>query len=147
MRLWSIHPKYLDRAGILALWREALLAQKVLKGETKGYKNHPQLTRFKNHKYPMKAIAYYLGEILNESKRRDYKFDESKIGEKGKVEKIPVTGEQLKYEFMLLIKKLQKRDIEKYNELINFKTIECHPLFEKVEGNIEKWERIRHKSY
>jgi len=31
MRLWTIHPKYLDRQGLLALWREALLAQKVLR--------------------------------------------------------------------------------------------------------------------
>jgi len=34
MRLWSIHPKYLDRQGLLAVWRESLLAQSVLiKGE------------------------------------------------------------------------------------------------------------------
>ncbi len=46
MRLWSLHPKYLDRQGLLAVWREGLLAQKVLQGKTKGYKNHPQLKRF-----------------------------------------------------------------------------------------------------
>ena len=38
MRLWSIHPKYLGTKGLVALWREALLAQKVLQGNTKGYK-------------------------------------------------------------------------------------------------------------
>ena len=27
MRLWTLHPKYLDAAGLVALWREALLAQ------------------------------------------------------------------------------------------------------------------------
>ena len=43
MRLWSLHPKYLDKLGLLGLWRESLLAQKVLLGKTKGYKNHPQL--------------------------------------------------------------------------------------------------------
>ena len=43
MRLWSIHPRYLDSMGLVALWREALLAQAVLRGETKGYKFHPQL--------------------------------------------------------------------------------------------------------
>ncbi|WP_368086417.1 pyrimidine dimer DNA glycosylase/endonuclease V [Nitrosomonas sp. Nm34] len=26
MRLWSIHPKYLDAKGLLALWREGLQA-------------------------------------------------------------------------------------------------------------------------
>lgn len=34
MRLWSIHQSYLDRQGLLAVWREGLLAQGVLlKGE------------------------------------------------------------------------------------------------------------------
>jgi hypothetical protein len=46
MRLWSVHPRYLDRQGLTAAWREALLAQKVLTGTTRGYRNHPQLVRF-----------------------------------------------------------------------------------------------------
>lgn len=34
MRLWSIHPCYLDSKGLIALWRESLLAQAcLLKGE------------------------------------------------------------------------------------------------------------------
>lgn len=48
MRIWSLHPKYLDTKGLVALWRETLLAQHVLSGKTKRYKNHPQLARFKN---------------------------------------------------------------------------------------------------
>lgn len=37
MRLWSIHPRYLDTKGLVALWRETLLlAQAVLFGNTKG---------------------------------------------------------------------------------------------------------------
>lgn len=63
MRLWSIHPKYLDAKGLVALWREALLAQNVLLGNTKGYKNHPQLIRFKNHTDSISAIGFYLHEI------------------------------------------------------------------------------------
>lgn len=63
MRLWSIHPKYLDRIGLIALWREAILAQKVLKGETKGYRHHPQLIRFKSHCDPEGAIGKYLLEV------------------------------------------------------------------------------------
>jgi len=43
MRIWSLHPKYLDSKGMVALWREALLAKQVLLNKTKGYKNHPQL--------------------------------------------------------------------------------------------------------
>ncbi|WP_338140756.1 pyrimidine dimer DNA glycosylase/endonuclease V [Candidatus Nitrotoga sp. 1052] len=27
MRLWTLHPCYLDSRGLVALWREALLAQ------------------------------------------------------------------------------------------------------------------------
>lgn len=43
MRLWSLHPQYLDAKGLVALWREGLLAQAVLAGQTRGYKRHPQL--------------------------------------------------------------------------------------------------------
>jgi hypothetical protein len=48
MRIWSLHPKYLDAKGLVALWRESLLAKQALESKTKGYKNHPQLNRFKN---------------------------------------------------------------------------------------------------
>nr|WP_253280607.1 pyrimidine dimer DNA glycosylase/endonuclease V [Arcanobacterium phocae] len=47
MRLWSIRPSQLDRAALIAGWREGLLAQKVLAGLTKGYRHHPQLERFR----------------------------------------------------------------------------------------------------
>ena len=32
MRLWSLHPCYLDPAGLVAVWREGLLARAVLRG-------------------------------------------------------------------------------------------------------------------
>ncbi|MDP3663483.1 MAG: pyrimidine dimer DNA glycosylase/endonuclease V [Nitrosomonas sp.] len=79
MRLWSVHPYYLDAKGLVALWREGLLAQKVLQGHTKGYKNHPQLTRFKNTKNPVAAIAAYLGFVVDEAEIRGYHFDRNKI--------------------------------------------------------------------
>jgi Pyrimidine dimer DNA glycosylase len=60
MRLWSIHPSFWDRQGLVAVWREALLAQKVLQGETKGYRSHPQLQRFRSSGDPLGAIAAYL---------------------------------------------------------------------------------------
>jgi hypothetical protein len=31
MRIWSLHPKYLDSKGLVALWRESLLAKNVLR--------------------------------------------------------------------------------------------------------------------
>ena len=37
MRLWTIHPRYLDSRGLVALWRESLLARAVLRSQTRGY--------------------------------------------------------------------------------------------------------------
>jgi len=82
MRLWSIHPKYLDSIGLVALWREGLLAKKVLQGKTKGYKNHPQLIRFKNTKNPILSIDAYLYFVLEEASQRGFNFDNSKLGKK-----------------------------------------------------------------
>ncbi len=141
MRLWSIHPEYLDRAGLLAVWREALLAQKVLEGKTKGYTNHPQLKRFKSHRFPQRAIVNYLLGIWKEARRRGYNFDPEKIGTKGKVEKIPVTRSQLKYEFGLLREKLKRRAPVMARQLASVKEIEPHPFFEVIEGAIEEWEK------
>src|SRR5665213_874155 len=56
MRLWTLHPRYLDAQGLVAAWREALLAQKVLEGATRGYTRHPQLIRFQSHPKPLEAI-------------------------------------------------------------------------------------------
>ena len=80
MRLWSLHPKYLDPQGLVALWREALLAQAVLRGKTKGYRHHPQLERFTSHRSPRLAINAYLGSIYEEAASRGYAFDRRKIG-------------------------------------------------------------------
>jgi len=74
MRIWSIHPKYLDPKGFVALWREALLAKNVLEGKTVGYRNHPQLERFKNSKNPLDAINQYLSNIYDESVDRHFNF-------------------------------------------------------------------------
>jgi hypothetical protein len=97
MRLWSIHPKYLDAKGLLACWREGLLAKKVLEGKTKGYKKHPQLIRFKNYVYPLKAINAFLYQIYLEAKKRGYNFDGSKIEHIILEEKIKITSCQVKY--------------------------------------------------
>jgi hypothetical protein len=141
LRLWSIHPKYLDAAGLVALWRESLLAQKILKEETKGYKDHPQLKRFRMHLHPQEAIARYLMEIWEESRRRGYNFDRKKIGVENTTVEIPVTRGQLRYEFDWLLDKLKKRDRNRYSQLRSVKRIECHPAFEIIEGGIEEWEK------
>jgi hypothetical protein len=83
MRLWSLHPQYLDTKGLIALWREALLAQAVLSNKTRGYKQHPQLLRFKTCTNPSLQICNYLRSIHGEAVRRGYNFDEAKLGRPG----------------------------------------------------------------
>lgn len=140
MRLWSLHPEYMDSKGLVALWREGLLARKVLLGETKGYKNHPQLIRFKNHKYPIKAIDTYLFNVYLESKLRNYNFNRSKIGNKFTEELVEVTETQLIYELEHLRTKLETRDHDKYLELKDIIVPDPNPFFRKVDGDIETWE-------
>lgn len=142
MRLWSIHPEYLDAKGLVALWREALLAQIVLLGNTNGYKDHPQLKRFKNTNNPIGVIASYLRYIIDEADRRGYNFNRSKIVNKKTKNRIPVTSGQVEYEFKHLLKKLNKRDPASYNLLKMVNKIKVNPIFKKVPGNLEDWEKI-----
>ena len=140
MRIWSIHPKYLDTKGLVALWRETLLAKHVLAGKTKGYKNHPQLQRFKQSENPLECIDQYLAEIYNEASIRGYNFNKEKIDWDFKSRKLTVTTKQLAYEIDHLFKKLQKRDMQKHAEIKLNNIFDTHPLFELIEGEIEKWE-------
>jgi len=132
MRLWSIHPKYLDSIGLVALWRESLLAQKVLQEKTKGYKSHPELVRFKAQPFPLKAISVYLSEMWKESSKRGYNFDRSKITLNCRTTGIPVTSNELKSEFDWLCVKLKKRNPQKCRGLLSAKRIECHPSFRVI---------------
>ncbi len=143
MRLWSLHPKYLDAKGIVALWREALLAQKVLQGKTKGYRHHPQLERFKNSGAPLPAIAYYLAGVWKEAGRRGYCFDRTKILGDGGPVKISVTRGQLKYEWNWLRRKLKTRDPARCALLRPGLRIQSHPSFRVTPGQVEPWERRR----
>ena len=143
MRLWSLNPKYLDRQGLIALWREGLLAKHVLEGKTKGYKNHPQLERFKKTSDPLKYINVYLHSVRLEALKRGYNFAADKLEEvKDKVEKIKITDGQLAYEFRHLLNKLKVRDIKRYQELLTLEKIEVHGVFKKIKGVVEKWEKI-----
>ncbi|MFA5074085.1 MAG: pyrimidine dimer DNA glycosylase/endonuclease V [Nitrospirota bacterium] len=140
MRLWTLHPKYLDPKGLTALWREALLAQKVLAGGCQGYRNHPQLIRFRQQSEPLAAIADYLRAVYEESVRRGYRFDNEKIISKKQGRAITVTNEQLLYEWNHLKKKLKIRDYARYQTLRCIKKPEAHPLFAVIKGAIEAWE-------
>ncbi len=140
MRIWSLHPRYLDAKGMVALWREALLAKHVLEGKTKGYKNHPQLNRFKRLKRPVAAMNAYLAVIYEEAVRRGYHFDKTKIGGDLSRTRLKVHSGQLEYEFQHLLKKLQVRDVEKFTENRKLANIEAHGLFDVVQGPVEDWE-------
>lgn len=143
MRIWSLHPKYLDSKGLVALWRESLLAQKVLQGKTKGYKKHSQLIRFKSTKNPLGAIAIYLRHIALEADKRGYVFDKNKILRNRIHEQILVNDGQIKYEWQHLLKKLKERDTVKYQYLKTESVIKTHPLFVIHSGDVEEWENIK----
>ena len=142
MRLWSVHPKYLDTKGLVALWREALLAKHVLEGRTKGYTNHPQLNRFKRSENPLHCINGYLAVVHQEALNRQYQFDRQKINWGFLPVSLPVTKGQLQYESTHLLNKLKARDQVKYKILKQQLSLDLHPLFHLIEGDIEPWEII-----
>lgn len=143
MRLWSIDPKYLDRIGLVALWREGLLAKKVLEDKTKGYKKHPQLERFNNYPDKIKAIDFYLFQVYKEALARNYSFDLSKIKDFKEELKIPISFGQIQYEFSHLQKKLKDRDGKKYLLNKNQPEILANEIFtiNKDILDLESWEK------
>lgn len=142
MRLWTIHPQYLDRRGLLALWRESLLAQKVLFNRTGGYKKHPQLERFRQHQNALEAIGFYLYEIYKESRIRGYNFKKDKISRINKnIKPIKVSQGQISFEVKHLAAKLKKRDRKSFSRISKIKRIKLHPLFVSAKGGRESWEK------
>ncbi len=141
MRLWSLHPRYLDPQGLVALWREALLAQAVLQGNTRGYKSHPQLERFRARRNPVAAVGAYLVAVCDEARERGYAFDRTKIAMAKSHKPIPVTAGQVAYEWQHLLGKLAGRSVEIHRRLRTVQTPQCHPLFEITAGDVEAWER------
>ena len=145
MRLWTINFKYLDAKGLVALWREALLAKNVLAGLTKGYKNHSQLDRFYAHENALEAINAYLAGVYTQACARGYKFDIAKVGEfdERNLAKIAVSRGQIEYEFAFLQEKLKSRDVKAYERNLGVKNIEIAGVFEEVAGGIEPWEKVK----
>jgi hypothetical protein len=142
MRLWSLHPRYLDPQGLVALWREALLAKAVLRGETRGYLRHPQLERFRAHPQPRLAMNAYLAAIYEEAVRRGYSFDRSRLGPVRSIQPIAVGSGQLAYEWRHLRRKLTMRNpavLALWSELAR---PACHPLFQRQPGPVASWERL-----
>jgi hypothetical protein len=141
MRLWSIHPKYLDSKGLVALWREALLAKKVLMGKTKGYRHHPQIIRFQKYNSPVASINNYLCSIWIESADRGYSFNKNLIGYNKKISLIPVSEAQLLFELDHLRRKLKLRDKKQLKIISGVKVPLPNPLFFVRNGPVESWEK------
>jgi len=147
MRLWTLHPQYLDAKGLGAVWREALLARQVLSNTTSGYRNHPQLERFKAVGHPEAAINQYLAGIWEEAHRRGYHFDRGKIKSNLRPVTITETSGQLLFEWRHLLSKLQRRAISRYHELKHIQQPLPHPLFCIMPGAVRSWEKgVRYDS-
>lgn len=149
MRMWSLHPSHLDRQGLVAAWREALLAQAVLADRTKGYRHHPQLQRFRGAANPLETVGAYLRGLHDDAVGRGYSFNEQKIivaradeapGLAGGGIRLTVTQGQLDYEWAHLGEKLMRRSPD---DGVRWQraTPMPHPIFEIVPGGVEAWER------
>ena len=145
MRLWTIHPRYLDPVGLVALWRETLLARQVLLGKTIGYRAHPQLVRFRIQPDPVASLSSYLLGVYEESVSRGYRFDSTKIGCERAEQKMVETEGQLLYEWKHLKTKLQRRRPDQFARLSEIISPEPHPLFMIVPGQVRAWERVDHR--
>jgi hypothetical protein len=143
MRLWSLHPSYLDTRALVAVWREGLLARAVLRGRTRGYRHHPQLIRFQEHSSPVSAINDYLAAILEEARARGYAFDARKCGPVRNRRRIVVTGGQLAFELAHLRAKVAARAPSELVRLPESAEVRAHPMFDVCEGVVEEWERVR----
>jgi hypothetical protein len=141
MRLWTLHPRYLDPQGLVALWREALLAKAVLGGRTRGYKHHPQLARFRAHAAPRAAINAYLAAVHAEATARGYSFDRRKVGPVRRVAPIAATSGQVAFEWKHLMRKLAARNRALHRRWRGARRADCHPLFRRVRGPVADWER------
>jgi len=164
MRLWSLHPRYLDTAGLTAGWREALLAQRVLTGTTRGYRRHPQLERFWPGSalagqagdaigrvggdvvpWPGDRIVAFLQAVADEAATRGHAYDRTRVAgpSPGDVAPVPVAEGQVAYEWALLRAKLAVRSPAVLTHWAEVAVPEVHPLFTVVPGPVAPWEKLR----
>ncbi|MBN8728241.1 MAG: DNA lyase [Xanthomonadales bacterium] len=141
MRLWSLHPRYLDARGLVALWREGLLARAVLRGQTRGYRRHPQLDRFRACSDPALAIDAYLAAVYEEAVQRGYRFDRTKIGAADWPGTLAVSDGQLLHEWRHLRARLALRSPAVFAQHADVAMPDCHPVFRIEPGPVADWER------
>ena len=140
VRLWTVHPRYLDSQGLTALWREALLAREVLLGRTRGYLHHPQLRRFQARSNPVALINTYLAHVHDEAQRRGFAFDRAKLRSPCARMRLPETVGQLEYEWRHLQAKLRDRSPALARACRYVQRPDPHPLFRLVAGGVRAWE-------
>ena len=139
MRLWTLHPSHLDSQGLVAVWREGLLAKAVLQNRTRGYRTHPQLMRFRDHPRPVAAINSYLAGVLAEARKRGYHFDARKVQGPRTAVPIRVSRGQLAYEWTHLLRKLRRRSLRVYRVARRARPT-AHDLFRLTAGPVAPWE-------
>ncbi|MEE6281339.1 pyrimidine dimer DNA glycosylase/endonuclease V [Georgenia sunbinii] len=162
MRIWSLRPDYLDRQGLIACWRETLLAQAVLAGRTRGYRGHSQLQRLRDCPDPVATVGAYLVGLREEATARGYRFDATRIDQPAVIEpagvvlpaavplddapaavpRLTVTSGQVDHEWGHLLAKLAVRSPDRHAELLGVTSVAVHPLFEVVPGPVASWERV-----
>jgi len=152
MRIWSIRHEYLDVKRLTAQWREALLCRNVLKGLTKGYRNHPQFNRIKSYENPLDFINAFLQTIYDEAKSRGYKYDITKIEKFENVKPINVTYGQAWYEFSHLQLKIERSgDTNRYfnnqkSAQSDGAELKINKLFCLIPGDIESFEKVKQET-
>jgi hypothetical protein len=136
-----VHPKYLDARGLVALWREGLLARAVLAGRTRGYTAHPQLIRFRQAARPLAAINAYLAAVADEARLRGYRFDRRKIRGFRRHPPLAETRGQLRAEWRHLQAKLRRRAPRLARGWRAVTIPAAHPLFRIHAGGVRPWEK------
>jgi hypothetical protein len=143
VRLWTLHPRYLDAKGLVALWREGLLARAVLLGRTRGYRHHPQLLRFQESADPVGQINRYLDAVADEAAARGYRFDRAKLRGRRARRPLTATRGQMAYEWTHLLRKLRRRDRARYAAALRIRRPAPHPSFRLRPGPVASWEKAR----
>jgi hypothetical protein len=141
MRIWSIHPKYLDSKELLNLWNETIQAKNEFLTKFSGHFSNKQLERFLDLKNPLEAINSYMSSIYREAVKRDFSVDDSFMDwDFDDSIQIPVTAGQISHEISKLKSRLRERDEKKLQKLNGRTFLELHPIFYSVPGTIEEWE-------
>lgn len=130
MRLWSIHPKYLDKHALIALWREGLLAQKALSGKGLVDEANVQLVRFKKSANPVRAIGSYLSFVASEGAKQGCKLNHERILQPNFEAKFMTTDvAQMELEVEQLKARMKTRNKDKFKLLTDVHKFEANPVF------------------